>query len=131
MEPSPSSSCLESPAALYQEYAPLLFAYLRRQTASLEDAEDLLVEVFLAALERGQLLSVPKGERRRWLFGVAQHKLVDAYRRSARHPVVPLGVLAERGGEAAAPAPAQAVVGRAGQSEPHTTASAWPAEHEQ
>jgi RNA polymerase sigma-70 factor, ECF subfamily len=117
MEPSPSSSCLESPAALYQEYAPLLLAYLRRQTASLEDAEDLLVEVFLAALERGQLLSVPKGERRRWLFGVAQHKLVDAYRRSARHPVVPLGVLAERVEEAAAQAPEQVVLRQEAQSE--------------
>jgi RNA polymerase sigma-70 factor (ECF subfamily) len=108
---------LESPAALYQEYAPLVFAYLRRQTASPEDAEDLLVEVFLAALERDQLLSVPEGERRRWLFGVAQHKLVDTYRRSARHPAVPLDTLVEAAEEDAEQAPEQVVLRQEAQRE--------------
>ena len=117
MQPNPSSACLENPAALYQEYAPLLLAYLRRQTASLEDAEDLLVEVFLAALERDQLLAVPAGERRRWLFGVAQHKLVDAYRRSARHPLVPLDALLETVEEDAAQAPEQVVLHQEAQLE--------------
>lgn len=119
MQPSLSSSCLDSPAGIYQEYAPLLFAYLRRQTASLEDAEDLLVEVFLAALERGQLLAVPSGERRRWLFGVAQHKLVDAYRRSARHPVVSLEALPDAWEEDAAQAPEQMVLDQEAQMELH------------
>jgi len=38
-------------AELYQRYAPGLFAYLRQQTHSREDAEDVLVDIFLAALE--------------------------------------------------------------------------------
>jgi RNA polymerase sigma-70 factor (ECF subfamily) len=82
-----------------------LFAYLRRQVASPEDAEDLLVEVFLAAFERNQILAVPQDARRRWLFGVAQHKLVDYFRRLARRPVVPLDALTETLEEDAAQAP--------------------------
>lgn len=38
-------------AMLYQRYAPSIFAYLYRQTTSREDAEDLLLEVFLAVRE--------------------------------------------------------------------------------
>jgi RNA polymerase sigma-70 factor (ECF subfamily) len=108
---------MDSPAALYQEYAPLLFAYLRRQTASLEEAEDLLVEVFLAALERNQLLAVPEGERRRWLFGVAQHKLVDSYRRSARLRIVPLDALPKTLEEDATQTPEQVVLRQEAQIE--------------
>lgn len=37
-------------AELYQCYAPEIFAYLRLHTPTREDAEDLLVDVFLAAL---------------------------------------------------------------------------------
>ncbi|MEO7019958.1 MAG: sigma factor, partial [Ktedonobacteraceae bacterium] len=38
-------------AVLYQRFAPVLFAFISRKLASREDAEDLLLEVFLAALE--------------------------------------------------------------------------------
>src|SRR5215472_7399771 len=111
MQPSSSSVYLDNPAtALYQEYAPILFAYLRQHTASLEDAEDLLVEVFLAAYERDQPLAIPQDGRRRWLFGVAQHKLADYYRRSARRPVIPLNTLTETLEEDAAQTPEQMVL---------------------
>lgn len=36
---------------LYQEHAPQVFTYLRLHLRSKEDAEDLLVEIFLACLE--------------------------------------------------------------------------------
>jgi RNA polymerase sigma factor (sigma-70 family) len=85
-----------SPAALlYQRYASAIFAYLRLHTSLWEDAEDLLLEVFLAALEEGRLEAVPEEERLAWLRGVAHHKLVDSYRRHARRPATPLDALAE------------------------------------
>jgi RNA polymerase sigma-70 factor (ECF subfamily) len=80
-----------SPAAvLFDRYGALLLAYLRRHTASPEDAEDVLLEVFVAALEQDQLASVPEGARVRWLQRVARNKVVDHYRRSARGLLVPL-----------------------------------------
>lgn len=82
-------------AALYRQYAPALFAYLHRRCASPEDAEDLLLEVFLAALEHEPFSTIPEGKRLRWLRGVAKHKLVDHYRRAARRPFIPLDEIAE------------------------------------
>lgn len=89
----PSGACLDTSAAaaaLYQQHAPTLFAYLRRRAASWEDAEDLLVEVFVAALDRERIFSVPEKERLPWLLQVAQHKLVDQYRYMTRRPSTPL-----------------------------------------
>ncbi|HLZ56829.1 MAG TPA: sigma factor, partial [Ktedonosporobacter sp.] len=37
---------------LYKRYAPALFEYIRRHTAALNDAEDVLAEVFIGALRR-------------------------------------------------------------------------------
>ena len=45
-----------SVATLYQRYSAAIFAWLRQHTASLEDTEDLLVEVFVAALQKGNHL---------------------------------------------------------------------------
>lgn len=86
----------DSPAsALYQRHAATIFAYLRLHAPSWEDAEDLLLEVFLAALESEPLLTLPEGEQLAWLRQVAHHKLVDHFRRAARRATVPLEQLAE------------------------------------
>jgi RNA polymerase sigma-70 factor (ECF subfamily) len=77
-------------AALYQQYAPVLLVYLRRRAASWEDAEDILLEVFLSVLEQPGVFSIPEGQRLFWLRRVAQHKLVDYHRRAARRPTVAL-----------------------------------------
>lgn len=79
-----------SSAALYQAYAPMIFTYLRRHAPSREDAEDLLLEVFLAAFEQGDLLKLPEGERVAWLRQVTRYKLADHYRRANRRPTVGL-----------------------------------------
>ena len=47
MTPAPPD--MAEMAELYQQYAPAIFSYLIRQVPDEEDAEDLLVEVFLAA----------------------------------------------------------------------------------
>ena len=80
---------------LYQRYAPAIFAYLLQQTTSREDAEDLLLEVFLAAMERGSLSDLREPEQRAWLWAVAHHKAVDHFRRLTRHPSVQLRLFAE------------------------------------
>ncbi len=53
MKAKPTDACLDpsSAGSLYQQYGRVIFAYVRRHTHSWEDAEDLLLEVFLAALE--------------------------------------------------------------------------------
>lgn len=88
MQPRPRAVSLDqaSAAALYQTYAPMIFGYLRRQTPSREDAEDLLVEVFLAAFERGRLGALPEEEQVAWLRQVTRYKLTDYYRRHTRRP---------------------------------------------
>jgi len=54
----------DSPVAtLYELYAPAIFAYLRQQTPAREDAEDILVEVFVAAVESS--LTYQAGDRPR------------------------------------------------------------------
>ena len=70
--------------ALYQRYAPALFAYLRRHTGSLEDTEDLLLDVFEAALARPGFERQAPQEQEAWLWSVARNKVVDHQRRRAR-----------------------------------------------
>jgi RNA polymerase sigma-70 factor (ECF subfamily) len=93
--PVASSASAGSVALLYQQHAPPLFDYLRRHLASLEDAEDTLVDVFVAALEREYVSRLSEQEQQAWLWQVARHKVVDAYRRGKRHPIVPLSTVAE------------------------------------
>ena len=75
-------------ARLYQEHATAIFAYIRLRTATREVAEDILLEVFLAALEHGDLLEERGIETQRaWLRSVAAHKIADHYRSSNRQQV--------------------------------------------
>jgi RNA polymerase sigma-70 factor (ECF subfamily) len=81
----------DSPAAaLYERHAALIFAYLRVHVSALEDAEDLLLEVFLAALEWKPIYGLPPDEQIAWLRQVAHNKLADQYRQAARRPTVRL-----------------------------------------
>lgn len=76
--------------AIYERHAPAIFAYLLKQTASRPDAEDLLLEVFLAAMERGYLADFAEREQWAWLWRVARNKATDFYRQRSRHPSVAL-----------------------------------------
>ncbi len=80
----------DADAALYDRYAHVIFAYVRLHLSSREDAEDLTLEVFLAALERDNLSALAEDEKLAWLRRVAHNKLIDRYRRSTRRPVVAL-----------------------------------------
>lgn len=71
-------------AELYQQYATEIFAYLRLHTPTREDAEDLLVDVFLAALEQAHFQTIPVEKQRAWLWRVARYKTIDLYRSGKR-----------------------------------------------
>lgn len=77
-------------ADLYQRYAHTLLRFIWSHVHTREDAEDVLLEVFLAALQRNALLSLREEEQLAWLRRVAHHKCVDVYRSAQRHPAVPL-----------------------------------------
>ena len=76
---------------LYQRHAPALLTHLLVNMASREDAEDTLVDVFVAALEHEKLLStLPEAEQRMWLWRVTRNKIIDVYRRSQVRKGIPL-----------------------------------------
>lgn len=79
--------------ALYQEHGKPILAYLDRHTSAKEDAEDLLLEVFLAAIENQVWVTLKTGQQRAWLRKVAQNKLIDHYRHNARYAVVTLDTM--------------------------------------
>ncbi len=81
----------DSPAAaLYERYATTVFAYLRRRLPSREDAEDMLLDVFLAAFEQDSLIALSERERSAWLQQVTRNKLADYYRRASRRSTLRL-----------------------------------------
>ena len=82
-------------AVLYQRHAPTILHSIRRSITSPEDAEDVLLEVFLAALENNALSKLGEGEQLAWLRRVAHNKCIDLYRRAHRRPAVPLDEVTE------------------------------------
>lgn len=72
--------------ALYQRHAPALFGYLYRHADSLEDTEDLLLDVFEAALKRPGFEQLSAQQQEAWLWAVARNKVVDQRRVSVRRP---------------------------------------------
>jgi len=67
-------------AELYQRHMKQIYHFHLIRTGSVDDAQDLTSQTFLAALEgigtyRGQ------GTFCGWLFGIASHKVIDHYRR--------------------------------------------------
>lgn len=78
-------------ALLYQRHASTIFLAIRRRIFSLEDAEDITLEVFLAAVENEETLASLSDELQlAWLRRVARNKMVDHYRRSAHRQALAL-----------------------------------------
>ncbi len=67
-------------------YGPLVEHWCRRGGAREADVPDVAQEVFLAVSERLESFERRRdGSFRAWMRGIARHKLLDYYRRSARH----------------------------------------------
>lgn len=82
-------------ALLYRKYAPGLLTYVRMRVSSPEDAEDLVVEVFVAALEHAKFAVLSEREKQLWLWRVTRNKVIDAYRRAKTRQSVTLDHVAE------------------------------------
>src|SRR5260370_1611873 len=81
---------------LYMRFAPTIFAYLSRQVANLQDAEDLLLEVFLKAhVDKAMLEELPEERQLAWLRRVARNKVIDRYRHTTLLALLPLDQAAE------------------------------------
>jgi RNA polymerase sigma factor (sigma-70 family) len=75
---------------LYQQHAQALLRYIHRFIFSPEEADDILVEVFLAAIESPTLFRRSTEEQLIWLKRVARNKVVDYQRRVTKAPAVAL-----------------------------------------
>ncbi|HET8843774.1 MAG TPA: sigma-70 family RNA polymerase sigma factor [Ktedonobacteraceae bacterium] len=75
---------------LYHKHAQDVLRYIHRYIFSKEEADDLLMEVFLAAIESATLLNLHTGEQLAWLQRVARNKVIDYQRRIVKRPMVAL-----------------------------------------
>ncbi len=82
-------------ALLYRKYAPGMLTYVRMRVPSPEDAEDLVVEVFLAAIENAKFTVLSEKAKQSWLWRVTRNKVIDAYRRMKTRQSVTLDHVAE------------------------------------
>jgi RNA polymerase sigma-70 factor, ECF subfamily len=71
-------------AAAYDEYRPVVLDYLRRRTGDVQLAEELVQEVFLAALVAQPSLSKGTKPLLAWLYVVARRRSIDAARSARR-----------------------------------------------
>jgi RNA polymerase sigma-70 factor (ECF subfamily) len=83
-------------ADLYQRHASVLFAYVYRHTASREDAEDIVLDVFLMVLRRQDFATFDEQKQVAWLWTITRNKVVDHFRKSAHQQNVPIDRLAGR-----------------------------------
>lgn len=77
-------------ALLYDRLGATIFTYLLSQVQNEQDAQDLLLEVFLAALGNELLSSLPVQGQLSWLRRVARNKVVDRYRHVTLLTLLPI-----------------------------------------
>ena len=80
-----------------------ILTYLCQMVANRQDAEDLLLEVFMAAFNNEMLLRLPAGRQLAWLRHVARNKAIDRYRHTARLTMLPLDQASETEDEGLTP----------------------------
>ncbi len=80
---------------LYTRFAANILSYLCQQVASQPDAEDLLVEVFMAAHRHVALSNLSEERQLAWLRRVARNKVIDRYRHAALLTLLPLERIVE------------------------------------
>lgn len=88
---------------LYNQHAPAILAYLCQHISNAHDARDLLVEVFLAAMQRPGLAQLEPEHQYAWLHRVAHNKMIDRLRRLSRLTLVSLDEAFERASDELTP----------------------------
>lgn len=76
--------------ALYDRNAYILLNYVSRYISSKEDVNDIVLDVFISAMENQVWMAWSDGEQLAWLRRISYNKVVDYYRRLSRHPLVGL-----------------------------------------
>jgi len=78
-----------TPDELITLFSTEIWRFVSSQISRREDAEDVVMEVFSAAVrDFGQLHRADN--QRHWLFGIARRKIADAYRRQYRRAQQPI-----------------------------------------
>src|SRR5262249_34869627 len=77
-------------------YAATILASLAQRLSNQQDAEDVLLEVFLAAITSKTLAQLSEDQQLVWLRKVARYKVIDRYRHAAVLAFAPLEDLAEQ-----------------------------------
>lgn len=70
---------------IINEYGSRLAGFIRKRVKRLEDAEDILQEVFYQLAEADRLMK-PIDEMAAWLFTVARNRITDQYRKKKPEP---------------------------------------------
>ncbi len=76
--------------SLYTCFAATIFTYLSQQVPNEQDAEDLLLEVYLAALKNDSLSTMSAPSQLAWLRRVARNKVIDRYRHITLLALLPI-----------------------------------------
>jgi RNA polymerase sigma factor (sigma-70 family) len=95
---------------LYNKHARDIVRYIHRYIFSNEDVDDLLVEVFLAAIEYRTLPKLNTEEQFAWLQRVARNKIVDYQRKVTRYTTVALDEMVDSPFDADPTTPEKAIV---------------------
>jgi RNA polymerase sigma-70 factor (ECF subfamily) len=74
---------VEAFAAFYRRHARPVAGFFLSRTGNPELAADLTAETFAAALAARRRFDPAKGDALSWLYGIARHKLMKAFRRGA------------------------------------------------
>jgi RNA polymerase sigma-70 factor, ECF subfamily len=77
-------------STFYDCFAAIIFQYLLQRVSNEQDAEDLLLEVFVAALKDKSLSNLSAVQQLAWLKRVAQNKVIDRYRHVAVLNLLPI-----------------------------------------
>lgn len=75
-------------AALFDEYYPKLFSYIRSQLADRETAEDITAATFERAYKSKDTFDETKGSFATWLFRIGRNLVINHYAASERRPDV-------------------------------------------
>jgi RNA polymerase sigma-70 factor (ECF subfamily) len=80
---------------IYRRLSPIILSYLCQHVSTQQDAEDLLFDVFMAALKHEDFIHFPESRQMAWLQQVAKNKVIDHYRHLKLIPMLPLEIAAQ------------------------------------